>query len=97
MGLLKGAEAMYFKGSAVPCTENISEGWYYDEKSKELITQQQFEDNREKYEPPKPSVVLVAPETPETPFVIEPEIGCDLFFNEADHDMQELIPKKPDN
>ncbi|MEN5046824.1 MULTISPECIES: hypothetical protein [Pseudomonas] len=49
VGLMKGVEAMYFKGGSVSCTEEIKEGWYYDENSQKFMTAQEFEINREKY------------------------------------------------
>lgn len=49
VGLMKGAEAMYFKGESVSCTEEVKEGWYYDENSQKFMTAQEFEINREKY------------------------------------------------
>jgi len=49
IGLMKGAEAMYFKGESVSCTEEIKEGWYYDEKSRKFMTEQEFDKSREKY------------------------------------------------
>ncbi|POA26127.1 MULTISPECIES: hypothetical protein [unclassified Pseudomonas] len=49
VGLMKGAEAMYFKGESVSCTEEIKEGWYYDEKSRKFMTEQEFDNSREKY------------------------------------------------
>ena len=49
VGLMRGAEAMHFEGESVSCTEEIKEGWYYDENSQKFITAQEFEINREKY------------------------------------------------
>jgi len=46
---MKGVDAMYFKGERVSCTEEVKEGWYYDENSQKFMTAQEFEINREKY------------------------------------------------
>ena len=69
VGLMRGAEAMHFEGESVSCTEEIKEGWYYDENSQKFITAQEFEINREKYRTspdPKtlPPIKIKLPEYP---------------------------------
>jgi len=49
VGLMKGAEAMYFEGESVSCTKEVKEGWYYDENSQKFMTEQEFDNSREKY------------------------------------------------
>jgi hypothetical protein len=85
VGLMKGAEAMYFEGESVSCTKEVKEGWYYDENSQKFMTAQEFEINREKYRTSPdlttlPPIELKMPEYP-TPSWEPPEsYNKDIFW-----------------
>lgn len=77
VGLMRGAEAMHFEGESVSCTEEIKEGWYYDENSQKFMTAQEFEINREKYRTSTlPTIEMKMPEYPH-PSSKPPEINID--------------------